>query len=154
MNLKRPFILSLALTSSSLMASAEDKPISSGEPSKASAICMPLADFQKYSIDEAGFVANNFSIREVRDNLSAMTRLETTFSVANRSAEAVRLSGDFVFLDGENRILAARNAEPYEPWIASAMTTTGRGKTFVSSGTVATMKTVCLRLFGTFPEAK
>lgn len=161
MNLKKPSISRLALISSSLLlavvavppiASADDAAIHAVQATPASAICLPMLELQKYSVDEAGFIVNNFSVREAKDTLSGMVQMETTYSIANRSSEPVRVSGDFVFLDSENRILAAMSAGPHEAWVDLATTTKGSGQTFVNAGTVATVTTVCLRLFGTFPD--
>lgn len=154
MTLKRSLLLMITLATNPLVAYAEDKPVSVAEPTPTSALCMPLPDFQKFAIDEAGFVVNNFSVREVKDILSDMMQLETTYSIANRSSQAVRFSGDFVYLDAENRILAAVNASPDELRIDPSVTTVGKGKTFVNAGDSAAIKTVCVRIFGTAPDKR
>ncbi|WP_142780723.1 hypothetical protein [Agrobacterium sp. T29] len=151
---KRHSSLSILLAAVPLSAGAEDAPYRASQATPSSAICMPMSEFQKFSVDEGGFTVNNFSVREVKDILSDMTQLETTYSIANRSTQTVRVSGDFVFLDNDNRILAAMSADPYEPQIDQSMTTKGRGQTFVATGTLPTVETVCLRIFGTLPDKK
>ncbi|UXU07196.1 hypothetical protein [Agrobacterium tumefaciens] len=131
---------------------ADDTAPKATQSNPASAICMSLPAFTKFALDEAGFTANNFNVRESRDILSPMTQLETTYSIANRSSVSVRMAGDFVYLDQDNSILAALTANPSEWQVTPSMTTTGKGHTFVSEGTLSKVKTVCLRIFGTLPD--
>ncbi|WP_425646055.1 hypothetical protein [Agrobacterium leguminum] len=152
MILKRSYFFLFAIACHPNVVAASDTTDAATQNNPAAAICMPLTDFQKFSVDEAGFILNNFSTREVKDIQSDMMQLETTYSIANRSNQPVRLSVDFVYLDKENSIIAALSGVAEEWRIEPAMTTKGKGKTFVATGTLGEVKTVCLRAFGTFPE--
>ena len=152
MILKRALFFLFVIAWHPNVAFASDHAVAATQNTPAAAICMSLADFQKFSIDEAGFILNNFSAREVKDIQSDMMQLETTNSIANRSNQPVRLSVDFVYLDEKNSIVAALSGIAEEWRIDPAITTKGKGKTFIAAGTLEEVKTVCLRAFGTFPE--
>lgn len=151
---KRRLLLSIVLASSPVYASVDDESKLAVQTTPGSANCMPMSEISKFNADEAGFIVNNFSVREVRDLQSDMVQLETTYSIVNRSSQAVRISADFVFLDKDNSILAALNANPEQWRIEPLMTTMGQGRTFVSPGTAGVVKTVCLRIFGTLPDKR
>lgn len=94
---------------------------------------------------------NNFNVGERKAHMAkGVAVIEASFSVANRSAATVHVTGQFVGYDGSGNLLFALSASPMMDMVSANKTETAQGDIYVAPGTIQKLKKMCVTVEGQF----